>query len=356
MANFKKIKTNPESGKDYRKKYFEGIVNVLNKKMDESSKKRDEFINPDSLAEHREHYQKKYCDMLGWPLNEFEHNFKPNFKKELLEELDFVTVYRLCIETLPDLWFEGTLYVPKSSSKKLPLTIINPGGGYFCEDLIAHGDYPSAQYRNIGGRFVEAGCMLFAPQLLIRNGDGFDFDMPKTRQFIDDRLKALGGSIAAIEIFNLKRAIDYFIGNEDIDSERIGMAGLSYGGFYTLYTSAADTRIKSTFSSCFFCGRFGYKDEEDGCRSDWLWQNSAETFFDAEVAALIAPRALYIENGKADEIFSVDLSIKEFERLKPFYERANAEDKLKYFVGNDGHIVDEGEQGIKFYLDNLFSD
>jgi len=246
-------------------------------------------------------------------------------------------------------WFEGLIYEPSHRSAKAPLVVLNPGGGYFCEDLIAHGDFDAGQYKNVGGKFLEAGCVIYAPQFLIWH----DESAPVPRQFIDIRLKAMGGSITAVEVYNTMHALDYFTSHEEgIDPERIGMMGLSYGGFYALYIAAAETRIKSTFSSCFFCDRFGTGDEPGNCRSDWLWQNAAYTFFDAEVSALIAPHALYIEGNK-DDMFPLPLVLREEERLKPFYAAAGAPEKLMFHIGDVGHEVVSGDIGVNFFLGNL---
>ena len=77
------------------------------------------------------------------------------------------------------------------------------------------------------------------------------------------------------------------------------MMGLSYGGCYTLYTAAIDTRIDAAVSSCFFNERNRY------LWSDWSYFGFMNEFNDAEVCALICPRALMIEVGDSDTLFAV---------------------------------------------------
>lgn len=353
MIDFKSITTNENSGREYRKTYFDGLVNLIDEKAEQARRKRDRDFSPKAIAKDREQYRKKFVNMLGWPLCEYAPDFSPNFKKELIEQTDDLKIYRLSIETLPKLWFEGLIYVPNVRDEKAPLAIINPGGSYCAEELVAHGDYECEQYRNIGGRALEKGMILYAPQFLLWMDGNDYYNHPIARQHLDAKLKSLGGSIAALEIFNVRRAIDYFIANEPVDESRIGMMGLSYGGFYALYISAAEPRIKSVFSSCFFCDRFVSKTEPTGCRFDWLFHDSANSFFDAEVAALIAPRALYIENGVRDELFPIDVVKAEHERLKPFYSAAKAEQNLLLYIGENGHRVSDGNLGFDFFVKNL---
>ena len=68
---------------------------------------------------------------------------------------------------------------------------------------------------------------------------------------------------------------------------------------------------------------------------------------------MIAPRALYIENGTEDALFPIDMVREEYERLKPFYEAANAADNLLVYVGENGHCVSCGDMGFDFFIDKL---
>lgn len=350
MIDFDSIMTSPPNGTVYRKEYYNGLMQLLRGRIDEASGVRDCFMTPQSLLQDREGYRKRFWDMLGWPLNERQAEGVPNCLKEEIERIPGLTLYRLSLETFPGVWFEGLLYVPDRREKPTPLAFVLPGGTYCCEGVLSHRGFNSEQYKNMGERFVDAGITVYVPQLLLWN-EG-DIKTPATRQFMDARLKALGGSIAAVEIANLMRAVDYFSAEPWIDAERIGVMGLSYGGFYALYFAAADVRLKVTFSSCFFCDRFGTEETPGACRPDWLWQNSAYTFFDAETAVLIAPRALYLD-GNENDMFPVDQVQREFERLLPFYEAADAVDQLILHIGAGGHEVAMGDQGFRFFTEHL---
>ena len=88
------------------------------------------------------------------------------------------------------------------------------------------------------------------------------------------------------------------------------MVGLSYGGFYTLFTAALDTRIRSAVSCSFFNtrDRVGW--------SDWTWQSSAEKFDDAEIACLVYPRRLWLGVGNDDELFEAKYAEESFTKLR----------------------------------------
>ena len=105
------------------------------------------------------------------------------------------------------------------------------------------------------------------------------------------------------------------------------MAGLSYGGFYSLYTAAAEPRIKATLTCSHFNDRIKY---------NWAskcFKNAANTFCDAEVGALVYPRALAIETGDNDELFDAKLAKAELKRLKKYYAKASENLKFNIFKG-----------------------
>ena len=338
-------------GEEARNLYYNGIQKVVSERVEAAKQKRRDFISPEKLKGRTEEYRRQYIQMLGWPLTEYREGTAVPYKKELLEETGFVKIYRLRLETLPGMWYEGILYEPTARKEGCPLVIQHPGGGYFVENLIAHGEHKCDQCKNIGGRFLEDGMLMFCPQNLIWNDAERGINTPADRNRFDVQLKAVGGSMMALEIYNVECTIDYLIAHEKIDETKIGMMGLSYGGFFTLYASAADPRIKSAFVSCSFFDRF--KDPVKMCRPDLFWQDSAFMFGEAEIAALIAPRALYIENGVNDELYPYDQACEEYAETEKYFEVLGARDKLLFYRSEGVHEVAEGSTGYDFFVGYL---
>jgi dienelactone hydrolase len=164
---------------------------------------------------------------------------------------------------------------------------------------------------------------------------------------MDARLKQLGGSITALEIYQLQRCLDALVTRPEVDPQRIGMVGLSYGGFYTLFTAAVETRIRAALSSCFLNDRTRY------AGPDWTWNGAALTFFDAEIAALVCPRALYIEAGDQDELFAVDSARLEAQRAASYYQRLGCPDRFDFKAFPGGHELDPADEGMRFLFKNL---
>src|SRR5699024_2568078 len=135
---------------------------------------------------------------------------------------------------------------------------------------LCSGFFGSANYNDMTLRIFQKGVNVFAPQLLLwKEGD---FGEDSHRAEIDNDLRRLGGSIAALEIHCLSRCLDWLETWEGCNGT-FGMIGLSYGGFYALYTAAVDVRIRAALDCSFF---------QDGTHcfgNDFAWFDCARRFF-----------------------------------------------------------------------------
>jgi dipeptidyl aminopeptidase/acylaminoacyl peptidase len=284
--------------------------------------------------------------LLGSPLTGYNTELPlPKTSKEFIAEDDMGKIYRIQLEVMDDFIFYGLLFLPRNfdETKKYPYIISQHGGGgtpELCSDF-----YFDTNYTHMTRRVLEKNAVVFAPQLLLWDKNNFKAEYD--RKTADNSLKQFGSGITALEVFCIMRSTDYFAAQPYIDAGRIGMIGLSYGGLYTMVTAAADTRIKSAYSSCFFNDRLTYS----GFECEWF--NAAHTFLDAEMTALVAPRRLYIEAGKNDQLFRPETATAEYERLVPFFEAAGAADNLRFNVFEGDHMLDRDDSGLDFFIEGL---
>jgi len=54
-----------------------------------------------------------------------------------------------------------------------------------------------------------------------------------------------GRLVPALQIEDIRSAVDYLVGRPEVDAERIGLWGTSFGGANVVYTAAADARVKA---------------------------------------------------------------------------------------------------------------
>lgn len=285
-----------------KKTYLEGIRAVINKRQKDAEEARAVYFRDVFTDQGR--YRGELREMLGWPLVGHTDTEKPCVIFHKLSDEEGYELFRAEVEILEGLRLTGLFFRMKGDGKK-PLVIVQHGGSGSPE--IISGVYGgTANYNDMLMRVAKHNVHVFAPQLLLWNVQ--QYGVPYDRKAIDGELKRVGSSIAAVELYGIGRIVDYFESEDYISS--FGMVGLSYGGFYTLYATALDTRIRSAISCSFFASRDAYG------WSDWVWQDSANYFDDAEVACLVYPRRLCLEMGTRDELFGSVYSEESFERIK----------------------------------------
>ena len=206
-----------------------------------------------------------------------------------------------------------------------------------CPEMICNID-STANYNDASRRFVNEGYIVFAPLFSFASyADGDRTNIPANcRVILDVKAKWIGSSLAALELFKVEKAIDYLQTREEIDSEKVCVTGLSYGGFYSLLIAAIDTRIKMCISSCYFNNRIKINEKHPEVFSDWTWKGSIEKFSDVELIGLICPRGCIIEVGINDTAFNVNDARKESVFARDIYKKLGIAHKFKFieFLGN----------------------
>ena len=284
--------------------YLEGIRSIIKQRQKDAKAVRTGYFR--DVFENQEKYRQSFIEMLGWPLVGYADERETAVSFEKLSEEEYFTLYRAEFEIIEGVKLSGLFFRMKGEGKK-PLVIVQHGKSGTPE--IMSGILGSTwNYNDMLMRVAKHNVHVFAPQLLL--WDAAQYGAPYERITMDAALKRTGSSIAAIELYEISGIIDYFEKQDYVST--FGMVGLSYGGFYTLYAAAIDTRIKSAISCSFFASR-------DACSwSDWVWQDSAYKFDDAEVACLVYPRRLCLEMGMRDELFKSEYSEESFKRIKSY--------------------------------------
>lgn len=285
----KRIDIEKTKNKPQRAEYNDGITAWLNNEFEKAKQRRIEYTINTPEEERRIELKKQ----LGFPLWNSPEKNEIKIKKEVLSDDELFTAYDMQLEVMDGLLLYGIFFEPKTKQEKNPFVLLQHGGAGLSE--VVSGLVHPVNYNDLGRDLIESGYYVFAPQLLLWREDLCG--TPHCRGSADVALKQLGGSITAFEVHCLMRALDYFETLPEIDTDRIGMAGLSYGGMYTLMTAAVDTRIKVAVSSCFVNDRRQY------AWGDWIYKNQANTFFDPEILTLISPRYMFVEMGNKDELF-----------------------------------------------------
>lgn len=336
-------------GDKYRREYADSIEALIESKLEAGKSVREQFMPACELVKNADKYRRKYLEMIGFPFDLMSERV-PSVTQEYFGCDDMCKLYRLSIEVTEGFKFYGILMIPHGIDKA-PLVIAQHGGGgtpESCSDM-----YKENNYGFFTKRALERKLVVFAPSLYLwkfeRNtGEMFPrFDIPADRGLADMRLRSVGYTITGLEVFCIMRCIDYLITLDCVIPDKIGMIGLSYGGYFSLHTAAADTRIISVYDAASF------NDRGRVFIRDWLHYNAVNTFGEAEVAGLVAPRRLRIDVGKTDGVFDYVPSIEEAERIKKYYSAYGATENLDFKLWEGGHRFDESLTGFEFFFDGL---
>lgn len=300
------FKDSIDSGNAYRQLYVDSLENLIEnfKKQAETPRKQ----KAKEILENSEKCREEYGKILGFPLNKPIDHTPPKVTMTYVGEDSECKIYRCQIEVFSNFQFYGILFLTDENEKK-PL-VISQHGGWGTPELCSS-FVDSSNYNDMTRRILKTGVNVFAPQLVLWKQEGTV--LPRVeRQELDSSLRQFGSSITAIEVYSIIKSLDYFVTQKYVDPDKIGMAGLSYGGYYTLQTAAMDTRIKSAVACSHFNDRLTYS------WNDYCYKNSGFGYLDSEVALLIKPRKLQILVGDNDELFDDNLAKKEFDRIKEY--------------------------------------
>jgi len=235
----------------------------------------------------------------------------------------------------------GLYLVPRNATQPAPLIIAQHGGGGFPELATFHG---GSNYHDLVRGAVAQGWIVFAPLLLFQPFYDRDHGTPippDVRAVLDDRLRALDTTLVAVEVAKISRALDALLRRPEVDARRVAMIGLSYGGYYTLYTTALDARIRAAAVAGAFCD-WGTPEDDFSSPTDWHPGGQLNDVTPAELAALICPRPLLVEAGRQDRLMKIGPTRAQVAQARCFYEHAAAPGNF-HFIEIPGGLEFRGE-------------
>lgn len=266
--------------------------------------------------------------------------------QEFVGRDELCEIFRLRFLPFLGVPFYGLLFVPHGAKGKSPLIVA--AHGHLGTPELMYGMHGKNGYGNLIARLVSKNVCVFAPQFLLWNcGMSPAKPIYKTkydRVEIDKKLKEKGGSITALEVFFLLRAIATLSKMNFIDSEKVGVSGMSYGAFLTLRAMAVSKKIKcGYFMSC-------SNGSIDVRFPEWFFPNPEETLRDSQFLSLCAPRRVFVEVGRFDDIFPVEGAIAEAEAAAESFVKHGAKENFRFSIWDGGHVVNPENDGIDFLL------
>lgn len=300
---------------------------------------------PDELRQWQVQFRAKVWESLGEIPKE-----RCPLEPLIIERVDAGDYWRekVFLQSEPDMAIPAYILLPKGMKhgEKRAAILACHGHGNGKDDVcgVTHGEWHRAQT-------VSRANYAYAVQLVKL---GYIVLAPDWRGFGERRL---GGNFAGkdhcdllllkcllfglnplgLNVWDGMRCLDYLQQRHDVDGERLGCVGLSYGGTMTLFLTALDERVKVAVVSRYLNTFGGYALSLGNFCGVQVPFGLLKYGDLGEVASLIAPRPLCVEAGKNDEGFPIAETRKAVEVVRKAYTAIGAPERFVYDEFEGGH-------------------
>ncbi len=257
---------------------------------------------------------------------------------EVLERVDCGTYTRekIVFDSEPDMSVPAWVLVPKGPARRrYPALICAHGHGVGKNPLVGldpDGTSPHEDYQHqYAVQFAERGYVCIAPDW---RGFGERKEHEEyTRTHRDScnvaHLAAgyFGYSLLALQIHDGMRCVDYLRERPEVNGNRIGCLGVSFGGTMTTYLTALDRRVKVGAICCYLSTIANGLRRANFCGAQYMPELAANGDI-PDVALLAAPKPLLAEVGKQDTCFEYDDAMKAVEHVRRGYDAAGVGERF----------------------------
>jgi len=244
------------------------------------------------------------------------------------------TGYDVVLDVFPDVFAYGVLLLPKNipPSQRRPVVVCQHGLEGRPQQTI-QGDHRA--YHDFAARLAKRGFVVFAPQNPYIFGDRF--------RTLQRKANPLGKTLFSIIVPQHQQIVDWLQTLPQVDPDRIGFYGLSYGGKTAMRVPALVTDYALSICSADF-NDWIWKNASTRARYSYVWTGEYEiwefdlgsTFNHAEMAGLIAPRPFMVERGHFDGVAPDERVAYEYAKVRHLYQAKlgiGERTEIDWFVG-----------------------
>jgi cephalosporin-C deacetylase-like acetyl esterase len=265
----------------------------------------------------------------------------PNVRtRKVIDEPAYVG-YDVVIDVYPGVIASGILLLPKSLGKdeKRPVVVCQHGLEGTPRDTIADAGQPYQYYKSFAAELAKRGFIVYAPQNPYRGEDRF--------RVIQRQANPMQRSLFSYIIRQYERTLDWLATLPNVDADRIGFYGLSYGGKTAM---RVPSMLSDRFAACVCSGDF----------NDWIrklvtvddahtyvrtgeyempeW-NMAHVASYAELAGLMLPRPFMVERGHDDGVAPDEWVAAEYARVRRLYDHFGLGERTEIEFFNGPHTI-----------------
>ncbi len=256
-------------------------------------------------------------------------------RSELVAESESCRIEQITIPMFSGLSARGLLFSPTADGRH-PVVVVCADATEWPEQfagLSGEGNPPVWL-----GRLLASGAIVYLPQSIERL---YDHPYCKTTNNKDRRMilyrlgYCVGRTMPGLDVQETLAAIDCLAERSDVDPASIGLVGIGQGGMTALFTAALDRRVRAAAVADYF-------ETHDRCSDepvDRRLPGRLQEFGDAELAALIAPRPLWVVCSQGSPTSTQSVTY-EARRAARFYDGLKAASQLTLLPEvADGEVV-----------------
>ena len=282
----------------------------------------------------------------GWPKDWV--NSPPHFEDlGALPSGKGYKLHRLRYEIVPGFYSTALLYEPENMQGRVPAVL----------DLMGH-------FLETGNKeeFEQKLCINQALKGMIAlNPEWINMGELNTKlnnHWYAAQLDLVGTSGLGLFYLAMRRGLDYLAANPNVDPDRIGVTGLSGGGWETITISTLDPRVQVSVPVAGYvnlAGRLERLPEEPGD----LEQNATDFLVGQDYSTLTATRAprptLLIYNAEDGCCFRAPLVRPYvFDPVQPFYKLYGKSDAFQFYqstlISAHNYALEDQDQALAFFI------
>jgi Acetyl xylan esterase (AXE1) len=281
----------------------------------------------------------------GWPRQWVEA--RPRFEEVgVINSKDGYRIRKLRYEIVPGFWAPALMYEPDHLKGRVP-AILN---------LMGH--FPEGK----ASSFEQTRSINYALNGILAldlEWPGFgELADPQNSHWFAAALDLVGANAEGLFYLAMRRGLDYLSSDTHVDPKRIGVTGLSGGGWQTLVLSGLDPRVAVAVPVAGTCSLISKLDRPDPDNIGDIEEVATDLLAGQDYAHLVALRAprptLLIYNATDDCCYRAPL-VKPyiFDNVRSFFQLFNKEDVLGWhentYPGTHNYQLDNREQSYKFF-------
>lgn len=229
-------------------------------------------------------------------------------------------------EALPGFWIPALLYEPETLREKMPV-VINPNGHHRGGKAMP---YKQRRCINLARRGILAYNLEFIDMGQLRHSGN------KHNRLV--QLDLCGTSGLAPFYLALQRGLDVALSHDQADLHRVGVTGLSGGGWQTIMLAALDERITLANPVAGYCSLLARVNGDNNIGdAEQIPADLCRLADYTHLTAMVAPRPLLLTyNARDDCCFLPDLVLEELERVgKSFYRLSSVAQNFQTHINHD---------------------